>query len=1048
MAHFDNSKITPGGIQSSVSFTDATSLSDSGAARLKCNHQRKSESSGQLKTKTKTYFGTFNINTLLQAGKLYELGNALKHQNILVLAIQETRLTDNDAQDFGNYRLFKSKTDVRILNNTPHLGVAFAVSKNILNSVTAYKSINERLMTITLKCANTIYTLINAHMPINKENKSDPKNVNEAWETLENVLSEIPQNHVKILMGDFNAQLGKERKFRKTIGNFPAHKWTNQNGQRFVEICKTFNLKIMSTHFKKAPSKQKTWRCPNSYLGEFQIDHVAISYPNYKAVLNVQVRKGFNIDSDHYLTRIKLKLKPQKMFKNNSRIPKFDTKKITQIFTSELDKKKSSNWLELKGKIIETSQNVLPLQKRQKHPWWNNDCEAAVKSRFDAFKNWNSTKIDDTYNTFLNVRKETSKLIRMTKRNYEKNQLLDIEKDFQKNNTRNFYKTFKTKLRGYQPKSLCFKKENGDLALNNEENCKELAKYFEKLLNCPEPTNKFPPPQAYINNPDSIEPDEIEITKQIKKLKNNKASGEDGIIAEHLKAAGPNTVKEITQIIRHIWQTERIPDDWKNALIHPLHKKGDRTDVNNYRGISLLPVTYKILSQCLLDRAQHQLEHKIGEYQAGFRPNRSCPEQILNLKLLLRHQKIYNKNVVCTFVDFKKAYDSIDRESLFQILKEQGLDLKTLAIIRDTLTNTKSKVKFMGDISDPFEIKTGVRQGDGLSPLLFNCVLEKVIHEWRKQKIEYNVDQPIKLGRTNIKVDCLAFADDLAILARDTATAQKQIEILKEIAGKVGLQISFEKTEYMTNMKSAPKSLNTKYGKIKRVHQFKYLGEIIQESGLEKFANEARCQKMTTAFRLTQNIYNKKSISKYAKLRHFNTVIKPECLYAAETLVLNRKTDLDQIQKRERKIVRKILGPLKNEQHTFKLRSNKEVEEYTDIHSDIKKRRLKFYGHIKRMNPSRLTKQIVEFYESRSKAKVETIKWIAAIKDDVKAAGITQTDISDRKIYRQKIFDWKVGQREIIKRSGTAWSDERKTAHSERMKQVWAQRKSKLSKLR
>ena len=105
----------------------------------------------------------------------------------------------------------------------------------------------------------------------------------------------------------------------------------------------------------------------------------------------------------------------------------------------------------------------------------------------------------------------------------------------------------------------------------------------------------------------------------------------------------------------------------------------------------------------------------------------------------------------------------------------------------------------MGDLSEPFEIKTGVRQGDGLSPLLFNCVLEKVIQEWRKQKIENNVDQPIKLGRTNIKVDCLAFADDLAILARDTATAQKQIEILKEIAEKVGLQISFEKTEYMSN---------------------------------------------------------------------------------------------------------------------------------------------------------------------------------------------------------------------------------------------------------
>ena len=70
--------------------------------------------------------------------------------------------------------------------------------------------------------------------------------------------------------------------------------------------------------------------------------------------------------------------------------------------------------------------------------------------------------------------------------------------------------------------------------------------------------------------------------------------------------------------------------------------------------------------------------------------------------------------------DFKKAYDSIHRPALFQILEEQGLDQKTRKIIEQTLTNTKSKVKFMGKLSKSFEIKAGVRQGDGLSPLLFN----------------------------------------------------------------------------------------------------------------------------------------------------------------------------------------------------------------------------------------------------------------------------------------------------------------------------------------
>lgn len=1046
MKRFCNSKITPGGTQSSASHAGTTGrLSESGgASRLKRNScRRESETSGQrLKPNEKTFFGTVNINTLLRPGKLHELEETLKQEKIQILALQETRLTDENAMDFGNYRLFKSKTDKRILKNTPHLGVAFAVSKNILSSVTDVQPVNNRLMTLTLKCGNKNYTLINAHQPVNEENKSNPEKVNKSWEILERTISKIPSNNIKILLGDFNAQLGKERKYRKTIGNFPAHKWTNQNGRRLVELCETFNLKIMSTHFKKKCTKQKTWRSPNTLIGEFQIDHVAITYQNYKEIMNVQVRKGANIDTDHYLTRIKLKLKPRRFRKKRPLIPKFDTTKINQVLTQELDKKPSHNWAELKHKLIETAQKIIPLQKHRKHPWWNEICERAIISRHKAFREWNSNKTTTTYNTFLETRKETSKLIRQTKRQYENSQLHEIEKDFQKNNTRNFYKTFKAKLTGYQPQSLCFRRENGQLALNNQENCKLLASYFEQLLNCPAPTSRLTSQNSKPAKPDSLPPDEEEIIKQVKRLKNNKAPGEDGITAELLKAAGPITIKEITNIIRDIWNTERIPDEWKNALIHPLHKKGDRTDVNNYRGISLLPVSFKILSQCLLDRAQKQLEPSIGEYQAGFRPGRSCPEQILNLKLILRHQKLYNKNVVCTFVDFKKAYDSIDRESLFQILEEQGLDRKTLAIIKETLTNTKSKVKFMGEVSEPFEIKTGVRQGDGLSPLLFNCVLEKVIREWRRQKQTLKIDQPIKLGRTNIKIDCLAFADDLAILTHDIAAAQKQIELLKEIAEKVGLQISFEKTKYMTCDKSGTPFLKTKYGKIQRVSHFKYLGETIMENGLEKIANKIRCQKMEIALRLTQNIYNKKSLSRNTKLRHYNTVIKPECLYGAETLILNRKKDIEDIDKKERKIVRKILGPKLINNTTYRLRGNEEIKQYTTIHSDMRKRRLKFYGHIKRMHPSRLTRQIVEFYENRSKAKTETMKWIAAIKHDLTSASITQEDIQDRKTFRQKVHAWEVGQTEQRKKTGTTWSDERKKAHSERMKAVWALRKA------
>lgn len=134
------------------------------------------------------------------------------------------------------------------------------------------------------------------------------------------------------MLGDFNAQIGKERIYRKVVGNYPAHKRTNKNGIRLLNLCKAFSLTLMSTHFKKLPRKQKTWISPNRYLGEFQIDHVAISSKNQKEILNVKVRKSFNVETDHYLTKIKTKLIPQsKRVKSTFKNKKFDIDKLRGI---------------------------------------------------------------------------------------------------------------------------------------------------------------------------------------------------------------------------------------------------------------------------------------------------------------------------------------------------------------------------------------------------------------------------------------------------------------------------------------------------------------------------------------------------------------------------------------------------------------------------------------------------------------------------------------------------------------------------------------------
>ncbi|KAF0724359.1 ribosome biogenesis protein TSR3 isoform X1 [Aphis craccivora] len=188
----------------------------------------------------------------------------------------------------------------------------------------------------------------------------------------------------------------------------------------------------------------------------------------------------------------------------------------------------------------------------------------------------------------------------------------------------------------FKPKEIFLRNENDNLLTDRDDIVEEWAQYFDPLLNCREPSNPFLFKDKEPNREDYPEPTIEEVAKQIKTLKNHKAHGEDGITGEILKTGAENLVKYIHRLINLIWQKEEIPKEWKTALVYPIHKKGDKQTCNNYRGIALLNVTYKILSYCILDRIKPWAEEIIGGYQAGFRQNRSTIDQIFILRQVLQ----------------------------------------------------------------------------------------------------------------------------------------------------------------------------------------------------------------------------------------------------------------------------------------------------------------------------------------------------------------------------------------------------------------------------
>jgi hypothetical protein len=111
--------------------------------------------------------------------------------------------------------------------------------------------------------------------------------------------------------------------------------------------------------------------------------------------------------------------------------------------------------------------------------------------------------------------------------------------------------------------------------------------------------------------------------------------GSDQIPAELIQAGSEKSHCRIHELINSIWNTEILPDQWKEFVIVPIHKKGYKTDCSNYRGLSLLSTSYRILSNVLLSRLSPYVDEIIGDHQCGFRRNRSTTDQIFCIRQIL-----------------------------------------------------------------------------------------------------------------------------------------------------------------------------------------------------------------------------------------------------------------------------------------------------------------------------------------------------------------------------------------------------------------------------
>ena len=166
-----------------------------------------------------------------------------------------------------------------------------------------------------------------------------------------------------------------------------------------------------------------------------------------------------------------------------------------------------------------------------------------------------------------------------------------------------------------------------------------------------------------------LEPDilECEVKWALDSITTNKASGGDGIPVELFQILKDDAVKVLHSICQQIWKTQRWPQDWKSSVFTPIPKKGNAKECPNYSTIALISHASKVMLKILQARLQQYCE--VPDVQDGFRKGRGITDQIVNIHWIIKKARVFQKNISFCFIDYAKAFDCVDHNKLWRILK-------------------------------------------------------------------------------------------------------------------------------------------------------------------------------------------------------------------------------------------------------------------------------------------------------------------------------------------------------------------------------------------
>ena len=437
-----------------------------------------------------------------------------------------------------------------------------------------------------------------------------------------------------------------------------------------------------------------------------------------------------------------------------------------------------------KRKNINTS--TFPCNK-----WYDDECKAAKRRLHDIPK---KGMTGDNRSTYQRLMREYKALIQRKKRNYHLAIASDVKHlhECDPQGYWRFWKRFKPSHRNYELldaetfteyyKNLGNKPDNSFFDNQFMENIDDFMSRYDGEIRLN--TNTIL--DDILNAPISID----ETKASLKYMKVNKAAGTDGIPSEFYKYTCNILDQPLTALFNNVLDTGSYPSTWCEGLINPLHKRDSPTLPDNYRKITITPAIGKLFDGILNNRLQFAKEClSMGDpFQNGFKPKSGAIDNIFLLNGIIDKCKANGRPLYTCFIDFKSAFDLINRSALLFKLLNQGCTGKFLSVIQSMFRNATSRVKWGCQHGEMFENMYGVLQGGVLSPNLFNSFLEDL-------PAYLNIEKGVSIG--GIHIAYLLYADDLVLMSESPTGLQNLIHGLENFCMQWHMVVNLTKTKVL-----------------------------------------------------------------------------------------------------------------------------------------------------------------------------------------------------------------------------------------------------------